>query len=101
MNRWGLTDAHMEMVRKTFSEFPEICKAVIFGSRAMGNFKPGSDVDIALCGEGGLECVSRTSAILNEEQPLPFFFDVVDYAAITSPALREHIDRVGQEIYRK
>lgn len=100
MNRWGLTATHLQLLRETFARFPQIQEARIFGSRAMGNFKPGSDVDLALYGSMPLTCTTQVSTILNEELPLPFFFDVVDYARVTNPAFIAHIDQVGQVIYR-
>lgn len=101
MNTWGLKPAEWESVRATLAQFPEILTAKIFGSRAMGNFKPGSDVDIALFGTSALECVTRVSAILNQELPLPYRFDIIDYASISNTALRAHIDTLGVECYRK
>lgn len=101
MNPWGLKESHIHLVQKTLAEFPEIREVRIFGSRAMGNFKPGSDIDLALYGDGPIAHLTRLSAKLNEELPLPYLFDVVDYAAIENPDLTTHIDRFGQIFYRK
>ena len=76
--------------------------AAIFGSRAKGCYWPGSDVDIAL--KGPLvrhEDILEVGYSLNEERTLPYQFDVVDYNMIDNDALREHIDRVGREIFRR
>ncbi|MBI4236990.1 MAG: nucleotidyltransferase domain-containing protein [Deltaproteobacteria bacterium] len=86
-------------VRATLARFPEIREARIFGSRAMGNFKTGSDVDLALYGTGPLACVTRISTLLNQELPLPYYFDVIDYASISNAALRAHIDAFGVSCY--
>ena len=99
MNSWGLNARDVKWLRDTFAQFPEITEVRIFGSRAMGNFKPGSDVDLALFGKGRLECTTRVSGMLNEELPLPYQFDVVDYSAVTNPDLLAHIDQHGQQIY--
>lgn len=101
MSRWGLSEKQLSMMRETFSRFPEIREVRIFGSRAAGNYKPGSDVDLALYGDSKLSCTARVSAVLNEELPLPYFFDVVDYAAVERPEFRKHIEEVGQSIYRQ
>lgn len=101
MNSWGLKPAEVASLRTTFAQFSEIIEAKIFGSRAMGNFKTGSDVDIALYGLGPLVCTTRVSAILNQELPLPYHFDIIDYASITNPALVSHIEEFGQSCYRK
>ena len=82
------------------SEFPNVKEAIIFGSRAKGNFKNGSDVDIALKGENiNLEIVSNISYRLNEETVLPYKFDVLDYQSINNSKLTEHINRIGISVY--
>ena len=76
--------------------------AVVFGSRAKGNYRSGSDVDIALNGPAiRHEDVIEVGYFLNEETLLPYQFDIVAYATIDNEALRDHIDRVGREISRR
>ncbi|WP_302154973.1 nucleotidyltransferase domain-containing protein [Phascolarctobacterium faecium] len=76
----------------------DIDRAVVFGSRAKGNWRENSDIDIAVFGEG----VNVGSLVAQlDELPMPYKFDIVDYNSINSCALREHIDRVGIEIYTK
>ncbi|MBI2095527.1 MAG: hypothetical protein HYT89_05120 [Candidatus Omnitrophica bacterium] len=67
----------------------------------MGAFKPGSDVDIALKGRLTLQVVARVKALFEEETPLPYTFDVLDYHAIETPAFKERIDRHGRSIYKR
>jgi predicted nucleotidyltransferase len=100
MDQWGLQGSQIKKMVEVFARFPEIREARIFGSRAMGNYKPGSDVDIALFGNGPLACVTRVSAILNEELPLPYQFDIVDYAMIENPAFKAHIEKCGRQLYQ-
>ena len=98
----GLLNRDITSLQKAFREFPEIEKVVLFGSRAMGNFKKGSDIDIAISGEGiTSRTVSKLSAILNEESPLPYFVEVIDYQILTNPELKQHIDQFGKEIYNR
>lgn len=101
MNLWGLKAEDVRLLRDTFAKFPDLREVRIFGSRAMGNFKPGSDVDLALFGKGPLECATRISALLNEELPFPYYFDIIDYAEITNPDLLAHIDQYGVKIYQR
>jgi hypothetical protein len=57
-------------------------------------------VDLAIKGDRiTYEVTARFADCLNEEKPLPYFFDVVHYEAIAEPKLKEHIDRVGIKIY--
>ena len=101
MTPWGLKEKDVTQLREAFARFPEILEVRVFGSRALGNFKPGSDVDLALYGKGPLVCATRVSTLLNQELPFPYHFDVVDYATIEHSELREHIDRVSESIYNR
>jgi predicted nucleotidyltransferase len=100
--KYGLSQQDIKEICKAFRLFPEIDEAVLFGSRAKGNYKPGSDVDIAIKGEK-IEhaCVSRLSDILNEESLLPYYFDIVHFEQITEPELVQHIERVGEMLYAR
>ena len=44
--RYGIDESYWEEIKSVFSQFPKIKKAILFGSRAKGNNKPFSDVDI-------------------------------------------------------
>ncbi|NSW92788.1 MAG: nucleotidyltransferase domain-containing protein [Firmicutes bacterium] len=99
---YGLSESDLDYIVKAIKKFPEIQKALIFGSRAKGNYKPGSDVDIAICGERiTFDTLSSLHAVLEEYGPLPYFFDIVDYSHLEHKELKEHIDRVGKVIFEK
>lgn len=99
---FGLKEFELEYIIDTIKKFHEIEKAVIFGSRAKGNYKPGSDVDIGIYGKNiTFDTVSALHAMLEEKGPLPYFFDIVDYTHLSHNGLKEHIDRVGKVIYEK
>ena len=99
---FGLRDEDISFIINTFRQFDEIEKAAIFGSRAKGTYKPGSDVDIALWGkEVNFTTIARVHAILEDESPMPYFFDIVDYSTLNHQALKDHIDRVGIVVYQK
>jgi len=84
-NSFGIYDKSFTLIRKSLAEFTEIEKAVIFGSRAMGNHKKGSDIDIAVYGENdNHNTTSSLQGKLNEELPIPYFVDVVNYNSIKS-----------------
>lgn len=97
---YGLSPNDMALIVAAIKTFPDIRKAILFGSRAKGNYKPGSDVDLAIEAEGdSYRTAISLAAKLNEETPLPYMFDVVDVNSITEQPLLEHIARVGQIIY--
>lgn len=102
MNTYGVSERSWRLLLESLAGCPEVERAILFGSRAMGNYRKGSDIDIALVGD----CVSpRTiahlSALLNERLPLPYQIDLVDYSHIASPALKQHIDEHGVEIWKR
>lgn len=97
---FGLSVSVIEALQGAMGALDAIHRAVIFGSRAMGNYKPGSDVDLAIfCTANDEETALQLSVVLNQELPLPYRFDVVPYNTIDNPGLREHIDRYGIQIY--
>lgn len=99
-NKFGLFDSDLEAIVSVLRNHAQVERAYIFGSRAKGNFKNGSDVDIALKGQTiDFDTVSRISYLLNEETNMPYKFDVLNYHSIKEPDLLKHIDRVGIEMY--
>jgi len=97
---FGLKQKHIDLIIAVMQRFTAVEQASIFGSRAMGNYKKGSDVDIAIMGSN-IDCnlTSKISYLLNEETSMPYFFDVIHYESITNGHLIEHIDRVGNIFY--
>lgn len=97
----GLTDRTVAQIHAVLARFPEVEQAVLYGSRAKGNYKPGSDVDLTLVG------AALTSPILGriqselEDGPLPYTFDLSILAQITHPELLDHIRRVGVVFYER
>ena len=97
---FGLRQEDIAYIVNSMQPFAEIEKAAIFGSRAKGSHKPGSDVDIAVWGDNiTFSTVSSLHARLEDESPLPYFFDIVDYSHLTHEELKSHIDRVGVVFY--
>ena len=87
------------MILSEISDHKEICDVIIFGSRAKGNFKKGSDIDIALKGENiSFELVAGLKTKFNQEMPIPHHVDLVHYESISNKDLIAHIDRVGISI---
>jgi predicted nucleotidyltransferase len=97
---FGLKDSDIELIVRVLRFHPDVKEALIFGSRAMGNYKPGSDVDIALKGNLDSETAINVSVELNERTPLPYKFDVLDYSSLSHSPLIEHIDQYGKVFYQ-
>lgn len=99
---FGLTPEATEWILKCIRMFPEIEEVILFGSRAMGSYKRGSDIDFALKGNfSDPDYPERLRILLEEGLYLPYFYDIIDYNKITDPNLKEHIDNVGKVFYEK
>jgi len=96
----GLEDKEMNLIKTVFEKHEQIEKVYIFGSRAKGNFKPNSDIDLGLVGQCDSLLGEEVAMQLNE-LPLPYKFDVQIYNKIKNSELKSHIDRVGILIYSK
>jgi uncharacterized protein len=99
---FGLAEKDIETIKSVFSRFAQVEEVLIFGSRAKGNYKKGSDIDLAIKGKNVTDnIVSKIYGILEDEILLPYKFDVVNYAAISNPEFIDHINRVGISFYQK
>jgi len=99
--KFGLMVEAITQIANILSFFPEMHQAIILGSRATGNYKTGSDVDIALKGESiAHEIVTQIKYQLSEESKMPYFFDVTDYDKLKNEDLIIHIDRCGKFFFR-
>ena len=87
---YGLTDADWQKLTVLFARNPKIERVILYGSRAKGNYKPFSDIDITLLGEG------LTRSDVNQLE-----FDISLFASLKNKELIEHIERVGIGIYQK
>ena len=98
---FGLKPSDIDLIVATIQRHFDVEEAIVYGSRAMGNYKPGSDVDIAL--KGTLEPNTSTSISfeLNEHLPLPYMFDIVNYSILTHQPLVEQIDLFGKSLYKR
>ncbi len=97
---FGLPENVIQLLKDYFKSQPQILKVLVYGSRAMGREKPGSDVDLAIITNSERDLSGAVREAL-EALPTPYLFDVVDYRQITHLPLREHIDRVGKLLFER
>ena len=98
---FGLPDSTLATVRQILATCPQVETAILYGSRAKGNYKPGSDIDLTLIGDGlGYAELSRLADAL-EESDIPYQVDLSILAQIDNPNLHEHIQRVGKVFYQQ
>ncbi|MGH8436469.1 MAG: nucleotidyltransferase domain-containing protein [Pseudomonas sp.] len=99
--RFGLPPHAVEKLRGVFQGWPQIQRVLLYGSRAKGNYRPGSDIDLTLEGED--LSLSQLLAIENQidDLLLPWMVDLSLKHRIDSPALLDHIQRVGVPFYTR
>lgn len=96
-NNFGIESESYQRIVKALSQFREIDEAIVFGSRAMGNYKKGSDIDLALLGkELTTNHIFRIRSYLNEELAIPYNVDIVHYDTVENEELKKHIDEEGK-----
>ena len=95
----GLSVADLENVLSVLKKNTKIKQVILFGSRAKGNFRQGSDVDIALKGEGLKLKDILEASIKIDELLLPYKFDLIIFDRIKEISLIEHIERVGKTLF--
>ncbi len=95
----GLSNITIQSLRHVFMRYPSIHKVIIYGSRAKGNFKPSSDIDLTLfTGETDLSFLFKVENEI-DELLLPYKVDLSLYSSLDNENLKEHIKRVGIEFY--
>ena len=98
---FGLKQEQIAKMINVFSQFPEIEEVIIYGSRAKGNYRSGSDIDLTLKGSTlNLNLLFKIENALDDIL-LPYFIDLSIYHTLNNPDLVNHIDRVGCKFYSK
>lgn len=93
--RIGLPQHALDRLLSVFDAYPEVDRVILFGSRAKGNFRPGSDID--LCVIAPTLSLSRRLALDNalDDLLLPWKIDLIPWDEIDNPDLCSHIQRCG------
>ncbi len=97
----GLSAQAVAGIREVFAGFPAIERVVLYGSRAKGNYKPGSDIDLTLHGAALTGALLGRIADALDDLLLPCRFDLSRYADLANESLRDHIARVGWVLYER
>ncbi|HWL53086.1 MAG TPA: nucleotidyltransferase domain-containing protein [Chthoniobacteraceae bacterium] len=97
----GLTGKTIARIVGVLERFPEVEIAILFGSRAKGTHRRGSDIDLALAG-GNLDWrkLGQIDDAL-DDLLLPYGFSLVELSKNTDPEMAAHIKRVGITLYEK
>ena len=97
-----LKKREIDQISKFLVEFPEVDRLILFGSRAMGNAKLGSDLDLAVVGaQVDDRIMSKITDSLENKTNLPYLIDLIHFDKIENPNLLEHITQFGKTIYQR
>lgn len=98
----GLPESVIQKIGSVFARYPQVEKAILYGSRATGAHKNGSDIDLTLCGGGDLTLSVRHRIAEDlDDLLLPYMIDLSIFGDISDADLVEHIQRVGRPIYER
>lgn len=100
-NRFGLAPPTVDAIGGVLAGHPRVERAVLYGSRAKGTYKIGSDIDLTLEGSGLGH--RELLAILGEldDLLLPYTIDLSLASDLHDPGLIDHIRRVGIAFYER
>lgn len=100
--RYGLSDQTLKKIRDVLMRYPQVEEAVLYGSRARGDYKNGSDIDLTLRGGDALThtILSRIANDL-DDQLLPYTIDLSIFGNIRNSETVAQIKRVGVAFYKK
>lgn len=99
--KFGLPDDTIQKIQSVFAKYPSVEKVIIYGSRAKGNYKNGSDIDLTMIGEHITDQDRRDIFFALDDLPIPYSFDLSIFMTINHPDLKDHIARVGQIFYQR
>lgn len=99
--KYGLKKEYIEQIKLVFDNYPAIEKAILYGSRAKGNYRNGSDIDLSLVGETlDLGLLHKIENSL-DDLLLPYQIDLSIFHKIDNRDLSNHINRVGVLFYER
>jgi predicted nucleotidyltransferase len=101
MIKFGLKESSIEQIKQIFLRYPTIDKAILYGSRAKGNYKQGSDIDLTLIGENINHDQLWQIAIEIDDLLLPYLVDLSIFDDIDNSHLIDHINRIGVTFYER
>ncbi len=87
--QYGLSDSVIDQLRGAIAAQPHVRRVDLYGSRARGDFRPSSDIDLAVYGDEDFtfrDYLDLTGRI--GDLPIIFRIDVVNMNSLDKPSLR-------------
>lgn len=98
---FGLPPTTVEKICAVFASHPEVQKVVLYGSRAKGNYKKGSDIDLTMYGDSINQTLLLKILTELDDLLLPWMIDLSIFRQIDNVSLLEHVERVGVVFYQR
>lgn len=99
--KYGLNESIIARINAVFSRWPGVQRAILYGSRAKGNYRDGSDIDLTIVGNTVTQSDLLKIAAELDDLLLPYKIDLSLMHQIEDEAVIEHIKRVGVVFYEK
>ena len=99
--KFGLRQGLVDNIIEAIASVEEVDQAIIYGSRAKGDYREGSDIDIVIKGENLSQKELNQVGLALDDLELPYLFDLAIYHHINNDDLKQHIKRVGKTLYLK
>lgn len=98
---YGLGEHSIKKIVQVFANYDNVSKVILYGSRAKGDYRPGSDIDLTIIGEElNLGTLNNISIDL-DDLLLPYSFDLSIFSQISNRDLIDHIKRAGSVFYKR
>lgn len=94
----GLLHTTSTAIRGVFAKHQNVEKAILYGSRALGSYRAGSDIDLTLLGNINYQELQQLELEL-DDLLLPYKFDLSRFTDLDNPELVKHIERAGITFY--
>ena len=95
----GLMERDRQTLFEIFEKFQEVKSVYLYGSRAKGTYKSGSDIDLAIMNGNVSPKTIRSIKAEIQDSNLPYFVDITDFTTLNHKELAEHIQRMGVPFY--
>ncbi len=101
MKHFGLDNQTLEAFQSVFARYPQVEEVLIYGSRALGTHREGSDIDLCMKGRDLSEALRRRVWLELDALNTPYLVDLSVHHLLRDASLLAHVQRAGRCFYRK
>ncbi len=99
---FGITEKSYKIILEYLNSQTFLDEVHIFGSRAVGNYRQGSDIDLVVMSPNiSDDLIQKLNYDLNEVLLIPYFVDVLNYDSIDNDELKQEINKKSVLFYKK